>query len=323
MVNRFSKYLNGNELKALWQDHIKEYWITSPTDSIDLKLDIVGEETLTAENDVTDHFVESNIAYQDQIAAKPKTYTINGEVGELVWYQKDTISQKVGQVAQRLEGVISFLPTRSRGFQQMKKKAMKIAQWVDVGSNIWDRFSDLTPDMTKQEQAYKWLLFWRDVRLPLTVKSPWGTLENYVVTSLRLTQPKETKDKSYISITFKELRLSSVTTVEFDADKYQGVAGLENEPKNEHGTVAGDDVSPSEPNDEGEEMCQVTVDGGDEYDGFAVLNITYDKESESIIMINQLKEIVTEDTQTYWNGIDEMMKTCQNQIEKGKWLIPK
>lgn len=243
MVNRFSKYLNGNELKALWQDHIKEYWITSPTDSIDLKLDIVGEETLTAENDVTDHFVESNIAYQDQIAAKPKTYTINGEVGELVWYQKDTISQKVGQVAQRLEGVISFLPTRSRGFQQMKKKAMKIAQWVDVGSNIWDRFSDLTPDMTKQEQAYKWLLFWRDVRLPLTVKSPWGTLENYVVTSLRLTQPKETKDKSYISITFKELRLSSVTTVEFDADKYQSIAGLENQPEVDNGKTDGEDAS--------------------------------------------------------------------------------
>ena len=305
MVNRFSKYLNGNELKALWQDHIKEYWITSPTDNIDLKLDIVGEEVLTAENDVTDHFVESNIAYQDQIASKPKTYTINGEVGELVWYQRDSLSQKVGQVAQRLEGVISFLPKQSRGFQQMKKKAMKIAQWVDVGSNIFDRFSDLTPDMTKQEQAYKWLLFWRDVRLPLTVKSPWGTLENYVVTSLRLTQPKETKDKSYISITFKELRLSSVTTVEFDADKYQGVAGLENEPKVEGGTTPGADAGVE--NEDG--ICTVKLE--DE----TLINAVYDEEDKSLLLVDKASgQVLNPFTLDYEEAITKVFQECGESI---------
>lgn len=319
MVNRFSKYLNGNELKTLWQDHIKEYWITSPTDSIDLKLDIVGEEVLTAENDVTDHFVESNIAYQDQIASKPKTYTINGEVGELVWYQRDSLSQKVGQVAQRLEGVISFLPKQSRGFQQMKKKVMKIAQWVDVGSNIWDRFSDLTPDMTKQEQAYKWLLFWRDVRLPLTVKSPWGTLENYVVTSLRLTQPKETKDKSYISITFKELRLSSVATVEFDADKYQGVAGLENEPKVENGNTSGKDVSLEQTDEDGNGFCYVEVNGEDDY-----FEAFYDKVKGRVQVFDDVTgQEVMPDTELYHKVIDVTRVQCAKQIETEGWELPK
>ena len=309
MVNRFSKYLNGNELKALWQDHIKEYWITSPTDDIDLKLDIVGEETLTAENDVTDHFVESNIAYQDQIASKPKIYTINGEVGELVWYQKDTISQKVGQVAQRLEGVISFLPTRSRGFQQMKKNVMKVAQWVDVGSNVFDRFGDLTPDMTKQEQAYKWLLFWRDVRLPLTVKSPWGTLENYVVTSLRLTQPKETKDKSYISITFKELRLTSVTTVAFDADKYQSIAGLENQPEVDNGRADGEDVSPSTTDDDGNKVCSVNLEDGTKVDA------VYNYEDKKLILKDaKTKQTLNPFTLDYEEGIIKFFQECEDSV---------
>lgn len=238
MANR---YFSKDSLGAL-KEHFKEYWITSPVDGVNLKLDIIGEETLTADNDVTDHYVESNIAYQDQITIKPKIYTIQGEVGELVWYQKDSVSQKVGQVAQRLEGVVSFLPIRSRGFSQMKKNIMKASQIVDTASNVLDRFGTLTPGMTKQQQAYNWLLFWRNMRAPVTVESPWGTLVNYVITSLRMSQPRETKDKSLISITFKEFRTTSVTTVEYDEEKFQGYGKYENQPKIDNGTTSGEDA---------------------------------------------------------------------------------
>lgn len=238
-----NRYFSGNELKAFFQDHIKEYFITNPEDGIDLKLDIIGDESLSVESDVTDHYVESNTAYQDQISLKPKTYTISGEVGELVWYQKDTSSQLVGQVAQRLEGVVSFLPTMSKGFQQMKKTVMKAAQWVDTASNIYDRFDSLTPTTNKQMQAYNYLLSWRNLRLPLTVKSPWGILENYVITSLKLTQSKETKDKTFIQMTFKEFRTTSVSTIEFDESKYQGNAAFERQPNGDNGTTAGTDKS--------------------------------------------------------------------------------
>ena len=242
MANR---YFSNDSLEAL-KEHFKEYWITSPVDGVNLKLDIIGEETLTADNDVTDHYVESNVAYQDQITIKPKIYTIQGEVGELVWYQKDSASQKVGQVAQRLEGVVSFLPVRSRSFSQMKKNVMKASQIVDTVSNIWDRFDTLTPGMTKQQQAYNWLLFWRNMRAPITVESPWGTLVNYVITSLRMSQPRETKDKSLISITFKEFRTTSVTTVEYDEEKFQGYGKYENQPKVDNGNTDGTDTSISE-----------------------------------------------------------------------------
>lgn len=236
MADRFNSSINS--LDAV-KRHLKQYWITEPTTGIDLKLDIIGDESLTAESDVTDHYVENNTAYQDQISVKPKTYTINGEVGELVWYQKDTVSQRVGQVAQRLEGVVSFLPIRSRSFQQMKKKVMQAAQWVDTASNIWDRFDSLTTGMTKQQQAYNHLISWMNIRLPLIVDSPWGVLQNYVITSLNITQPKETKDKSLISITFKEFRTTSVSTTKFDAEKYQGNAMEENQPKVDNGKTDG------------------------------------------------------------------------------------
>lgn len=262
LVNRFSKNddaLGLNQLRAV-KDHIAEYFLMGNTEDglVDLKLDIIGDETLTADCDVTDHYVESNTAYQDQISLKPKIYTINGEVGELVWYQKDKSSQIVGQVAQRLEGVISFLPVSSRSFTQFKKKAMKAAQWVDTASNAVSKLSNLmsldilnekgektgTRSVTNQEQAYQYLVSFRDTRSILTIKTPWGILKDYVITNLSFNQTKETRDKTSISITFKEFRTVSLGEwVPFDTKKYQGNALFENQPEIDNGTTDGSDAS--------------------------------------------------------------------------------
>lgn len=243
-ASRYSNNSLTDNLKEL-KNHFNEYFITGDAGKgiVNLKLDIVGDESLTADSDVTDHYVESNIAYQDQISIKPKVYTINGEVGELVWYQKDPISQTYGQVAQRLEGVVSFLPIRSRGFNQIKKKAMKVFQWIDTASNAVSKLANLTDIGNNQQQAYMRLVEFRDARVPITIKSPWGVLQDYVITSLKLTQPKETKDKSLISITFKEFRTTRVSTVKFDPQKYQGNAAFENQPKVDNGQTDGTNAS--------------------------------------------------------------------------------
>lgn len=262
--------LGSNNLLSSLKTHFQEYFITGKTDDgiIDLKLDIIGDETLTADSDVTDHYVESNIAYQDQISLKPKIYTVNGEVGELVWYQRDSVSQAIGQVAQRLEGIISFLPIRSKSFNQMKTKAMKAAQWVDTASNAVSKLSNLYSRLTgsdeqglgifetqtNQQQAYIYLLQFRDNRQVISLKTPWGILKNYVITNIKFTQPKETKDKSIISITFKEFRITSVSKVAFDASKYQGNAVYENAPEVDNGKTSGEDKSISEKASEVEDM---------------------------------------------------------------------
>ena len=228
------------------KSHISSYFIVPIGDkgtleytTVQLKLDIIGEETLTADSDVTDHYVESNIAYQDQISLKPKIYTIQGEVGELVWYQKDANQQVIGQVAQKLEGIISFLPIRSKSFSQMKSKVMKGLQWVDTASNVFSKLDTLSNFGNNQIQAYSRLCEYRDVRQPLNVQTPWGMLQGYVIKNLKFIQPRETKDKTFISITFKEFRITSVSTVPFNAAKYQANAAFENQPKRDNGKTSG------------------------------------------------------------------------------------
>lgn len=313
-VGRISgEKLSLNNLKTLWKDHIQEYFITSPVDGVEFKLDIVGEETLTAENDVTDHYVESNKAYQDQITRKPKIYTINGEVGELVWYQRDTLSQNIGQVAQRLEGVISFLPVRSRGFQQMKNKVMQAAQWVDTASNIVSRLSDIRTaenDLeiggTKQQQAYLKLLEYREnVSKPLTFKTPWGVLENYVITALKFTQQRETKDKSLISITLKEFRTTSVATVEYDEEKYQGFGKYEHQPKVNNGNTEGTDSSISEPVSKKDSNNPFKLEGGVGGSGTEyIANVTDGNEKYQVLYDTRYKDdiIITSNGQTIIDG---------------------
>lgn len=310
--------LSFSNIKTIFKDHIADYWINSPDkDGVDLKLDIVGDETLTADCDVTDHYVESNVAYQDQITLKPQIYTISGEVGELVWYQKNPVSQTIGQVAQKLEGVISFLPIRSKGFSQMKKTVMKASQWVDTASNALTKLSSLVggsgfvPEaMSRQQQAYQLLVLYRNMRKPLTVKTPWGVLKDYVITNLEFKQPKETKDKSYISITFKEFRLTQINTVPFDMSKYQGNAAFENQPIAEQGKTAGEDASLTKEtittSTGKEEVCRVPVENG-------FVNFT-EKDGLLAALDDQGKPIL--DDATYLEGIASAVDRCSGKIRE-------
>lgn len=319
--------LSADNFKAIWKKHIQEYWITPDNSPLNLKLDIVGDESLRADNDVTDHYVESNEAYQDQITLRPKVYTVNGEVGELVWYQREPTAQKLGQVAQKLEGVISFLPIRSKGFNQMKKTIMKASQWVDTASNAVTKLSSLvggilngeTSPLTRQQQSYLYLLQLRDFREVLTIETPWGILKSYVITNLEFRQPKETKDKTYISITFKEFRTTSIRTVEFDEKKYQGNAALESQPKEDQGKTAGEDVSlPKETktNDEGqiEQDCVATDAEGTSYE--YIYNKELDPNNVDIIktLPDGTSDVVQPNTPEYYRSYSLGWGQCEKSF---------
>ena len=329
LTNRFSHGgIGGKQLQAL-KDHVKEYFIVGQGTQglVNLRLDIVGDESLSADCDITDHYVESNTAYQDQISLKPKIYTINGEVGELVWYQKDSASQIFGQVAQRLEGIVSFLPIRSKSFNQMKSAVMKASQWVDTASNAVSKISNLMSDsfgsVTHQQQAYQELVAIRDGRKPVSVKTPWGILKDYAIMSLKLTQPKETKDKSTISITFKQFRTTSVSKVEFDASKYQGNAVYENQTEVDNGKTNGNDVSISSQvsrDMKGNPFKQVgeTIREGSDYlsqtsDSSEVLNVWYNSESHQFKVTDMFDNIVTGSKEAQaFKSVENGIKTAIN-----------
>lgn len=309
----------GNSLSMLAK-RAKDFIITesTPKGVTDLRLSIIGEETLTADCDVTDHYVESNTAYQDQVSLKPKIYTIQGEVGELVWYQRDPIEQGIGQVAQRLEGVISFLPIRSKKFNQTKKKVMKALQWIDTASNAIDKINKLSSsEGNSQQQAYNHLMKLRQDRMPISIKTPWGQLDDYVITNLKLTQPKETRDKTLISITLKEFRTTSVKPVPFDFSKYQGNAAFEAQPEVDNGTTSGEVKSIAtevyEENDVEYARCEL----GDDNNSYS---LEYNKQINELTVYNMNDKfnptLVKKGTNQWYQAIDAGRVQCEREISQ-------
>ncbi len=228
--NKISSLLD-NPLKVA-QNAIQSYFIQPSAGSDDsiiggVKLDIVGEQSLKMSNDVTDNYVESNVAYQDQISVKPMVYTIRGEVGELTYYQKNSANTFIGFLNQKLTPIVSFLPSVSKKSYKLVDKALKVSGWIDSADNAISKLQKLAflnneqSNLTSQQKAYIALVTLRNNRAPIDLTTPWTDLKSYVITDITLTQPSETREKTIINITFKEFRTVELNFTQFNAKQYE------------------------------------------------------------------------------------------------------
>lgn len=201
-------------LQQKWKE-LKEFFLEPDDKSLSpLKLDIVGSETLTLSSDVTDYYTETNTFYNDQISIKPRVYTLEGEVGELVWYKKDEDNSVNGAIVGKLTPIVSFMPSVSKKTLPVVDKLLKIGGWVDSVDNIVNRlvskFNDA--DTNFQQKEYRYLASLWKARIPISIQSPWQKLENFVITNIEFSQPRNTRDKTLIKITFKEFKLTKFKT---------------------------------------------------------------------------------------------------------------
>lgn len=234
-LNKLQKSVKGIQGKI---EQGFEYFIDIG-EPFDIKLDIVGDEKISMENDITDNYVETNVSYQDQISVKPITYTLSGEVGELVWYRKDESESLLGSLPTKVTQIATFVPSLSKKVSQVRDKAMKISNFLDSADNFLNRMSKLSDKKTMQEQIYDKLLKKRNSRGIVNVTTPWGKLTNYAITRCELTQKAESKDRTFVTITFKQIRPVFITTVPFDSKKFRGMDLLRNSPKVENGLTTG------------------------------------------------------------------------------------
>lgn len=214
-------------------DNIIDWVRIEPKDEqlTSLHLQIFGNESVSLQSDITDNYVESNVAYQDHVALKPMIYTVEGEVGELTWYKQDPQNSIISAVAQKLSPVVSFAPSVSKFASSTQDKAMKIIGVVDsldnAASRFWGFLSKDDVD-TEQKKVFKYLqLLWAQ-RKPLNIKTPWKKLDNYIIQNIEISQSDRTVDKSKIKISFKEFKTTKSKTTSFDVSKYMGRASAQN-----------------------------------------------------------------------------------------------
>jgi len=224
-----------------------EAWFSEPGDNslAKLKLDIIGNETIIAQSDVTDYYVEENTAYQNHISKKPLVYVIEGEVGEVSYYSKDEDNSVVGAVANKLTPITTFLPSVSKKMYSVMDKTTKALNLLDSIDNYVNRYIKLGEKQEKQfsnmqQKEFYWLIRMWEARLPINIKTPWRKLSNYVITNLEFNQSRRTKDVTNIKISFKEFRTVKRGSEAADLKKLRGRVDIQKSAGIDLGSTTGE-----------------------------------------------------------------------------------
>lgn len=195
-----------------------------------------GEQTVTLESDITDHYVEDNTAVQDQIALKPETISTHGFIGELndvtppgLSFLKTAASKLTVIGAYAPELTVSALIAYSEAFllYQVAANAANaaVSAWsslsnVVTGSNGQEEIVAGSGVLTagsvqnKQQIAFqKFYGYWR-TRTLFTVQTPWAVFQNMAIRSLRAIQDADTNVITDFELTFKMIRNAATSVVQ-------------------------------------------------------------------------------------------------------------
>ena len=195
--------------------------------------DIVDEDSVEIESDITDHYIEDNTAVQDQIALRPETITVRGTVAEIVLYdpkfapvQRPVLNDRGQYAQQAIQTGVSILATRLPlvGALVPQLASYWAQQQAEVDTNfliqqqrladansLYGRYIQDVPlqsDQTNQSRIFGYFYqLWKG-RQFFSVETPWGFFNSMVIQSLSVSQGASTRYASEFTVTFKKLRVA-------------------------------------------------------------------------------------------------------------------
>ncbi len=199
-----------------------------------------GEQNLTSESDIPDHYLEDNKAYQDQIALKPVTYVTHGFIGEL----NDVIPgflKPLKFIANKLVTIGAYEPELTTTGLVAFSEAFFLYQVAANAANsavaAWSSISNLATGgnealQNKQQIAFSKLYGYQQERRLFTVQTPWAVFQNMAIVKLRAIQDDESNVITDFELTFKQLRFAftqstSAGFLDSSVSKFQGQAATQ------------------------------------------------------------------------------------------------
>lgn len=236
---------NKNQYQLI-QDSFNKY-VVSPANQFGLGgfiFDIEGETTITAVNEITDHFVEDNSAVQDHIASRPLSVTLNTFVGEVTSQDLDGLAEVTQTAVRKLTTLSAYLPDLSTAASFVKDsienpRNLTVEEAIDDVNNVYALIKNLNPGATRQQQAYLYFKALRDQKILVSLQTPFEYIPNMAIETLVATQEEGTNTISNFSITLKQIRTVSTKFVTFDKADYSGRAGDQRQPQTDKGKAQG------------------------------------------------------------------------------------
>lgn len=181
---------------------------------------ISGGDTLTSTSEITTHYTEDNYSIQDHWAIPPRTYTLNGYIGELIyrpseqwsnWLQENVtdylapLSIISPTVSSYVDSAINLTHQIEANYQKFSKYAENIMRSINslgVGGSISNKD-------TNAMQVYQTLEKLKQNRILVSVYTPYETLDNMAITNITVNGQENTKYLTNISVTLQEYRTTS------------------------------------------------------------------------------------------------------------------
>lgn len=182
----------------------------TPTTGINgFVFDIVAEEEIIQESEITSHYVEDNYAIQDHIAQKPIRVTVRGYIGEITDLFPNTLLSVLTAV-QSLDSIGLFLPAFSAQATQVYAKAAgfasQVGNYINQAKNIYSLLNNADTSSSKQQQAYKTLTNFRLNNQLCTVETPWGIFYQMAIERISPVQKEDTRFISEFTVSFVQIR---------------------------------------------------------------------------------------------------------------------
>lgn len=207
--------------------------------------DYEGETQIVVDDEITDHYTESNRFFQDHDAHKPLEITMRGFVGELVAQAPQGVTGALSILQNKLTTLPALLGKYTPGALSKVQGAInsatntvnKIDNYISRAKNIMGLVAGGSAAPTKQAQAFGKLMALRDTSQVFNLVTPFGFMAEgdpatgkavprcFVIKHLVFIQAEETRQWADIAVTLKEVRFAEVTA----SDKGQSpAAALQN-----------------------------------------------------------------------------------------------
>lgn len=212
--------------------------------------DYEGDDTVSLVNDITDHWVEDNVAVQDHIGIKPVMITLMGRTSELTLKASviRSISGSLSAVENTLSQVSAYGGTGKYTTGVADKMIASITQVQNIAVQIEQaaaRIAQIANFFTtkgaqnNQQKAFTMLSALRNARTIFTVFTPFQVFYNMAIMSVTAKQPAGTKTISDFTVTMKQLQFTDNISQSSLLTQYGGRAAGGYTPKQSGGLATG------------------------------------------------------------------------------------
>lgn len=209
--------------------------ITSGYDDVCFVFDIKKEYKYNLNSDITDHYVEDNVAIQDHIGLKPIILEVYGSIGEINLYERDrkvkntnkdgskkNIFNSIDSYLGRMGSLTSFAPNIVNQALDVYNSAKFVYSTANKlinfnkknqtrsGVDYTERYNEEVIAATRQCDWIKWFTTQWGQRASFSIVTPYGVLENMYIMDLSASQPENSRYVTNLNIKFKQIRKAKI-----------------------------------------------------------------------------------------------------------------